>query len=310
MWHSGFFATALMALALLGFTGSETAQASYPASSEFSLNSPAGAPGLQESFKLAEAGSSAATPKNSPEKQKPPVKEDEGFFTKTLNSLIGDDKDKQADKASGDKDGKKEEDGFLTKTLKTLVGNEDDKDKKKTKKKSLNPLEVAPTVSATKKVKKDEPKTAISETKATLKDSFKKMVDVGSVKDKDGSAKKEKEGLLTKYLGGGDKKEKPAAGKPVKGTPKEKTKEAKKDEGGLFDSIIGGGDKKKDEPATKQVKVEKKVSPSKPQKITAKKSSGDEAKELEKDRGGTEKGKNVLKESFKSLLKKDAEKQE
>lgn len=294
MRHPGFFATGLMALAFLGFTGSETALASYPASSEFPLNPSAGTPILPESIILAATGDKATTPKNSPkktqskapaaDKQKPPVKEEEGFFSKTLKSLLG---------------------------------NEDDKGKTKTRKKPLNPMEVAPTVSATKKVEQFEPTTAKSETKETLKQSFESLIDMGGGKDPGDSgdaqsAKKDDGGLLTKILGGGDKKDKPAAGKQVKGTPREKTKEAKKDEGGLLDSILGGGDKKKDPTAAKPVKVKAKVSPpahTQPRKITAKQTVGSEAENLEKDRGGTQKGKNILKESFKSLLKKDAEKE-
>lgn len=326
MRHSGFFATGLMVLAFLGFAGTETARASYPASSEFSLNPSAGTPILPESIKLAATGDKVAPPKKTQskapaaEKQKQPVKEEEGFFSKTFNSLIGNDKDKSADKDSknkntaGKKDGQKEEEGFLAKTLKSLVGNDDDKDKTKTRKKPLNPMEVAPTVSATKKVEKYEPTTAKSETKDTLKKTFENLVDLGGGKDQGDAQSVEKDdgGLLSKILGGGDKKDKPAAGKTVKGTPKRKIKAAKKDEGGLFDSILGGGDKKKDSTAEKQAKVKAKVSqpaPTKSRQITAKQKLGSEAENLEKDRGGTEKGKNILKESFKSLLKKEAEKE-
>ena len=74
--------------------------------------------------------------------------------------------------------------------------------------------EVAPTVSATKKVEQFEPTTAKSETKETLKQSFENLVDMGGGKDPGDSgdaqsAKKDDGGLLTKILGGGDKKDKP-----------------------------------------------------------------------------------------------------
>lgn len=319
MRHSGFWATGIMILALFGFAGSSTALAAYSTSPEFSMERPLAAAASERSFTLAKAGDKKASQKNSPKKE-----EEEGFFSKTLKSLVGDDDKKK--KSAGKKDGKKEEEGFFTETLKTLVGKDDDKAEKKAKKKRLNPMEVAPTASATKEKEKFQPTTAKTETKATLKDSFSKLVDLGESKDKGGSSqegdpsgKKKEKGLLSKYLGGGDKKDKPAAGKPVKGTLAKETKEAKitkeakKDEGGLLDSILGGGDKKKDQTTTKQVKVEKKVNQpapgKKPRKLTAKQTLGDEEKQLEKDRGGTEKGKNVLKESFKSLLKKDAEKE-
>ena len=48
--------------------------------------------------------------------------------------------------------------------------------------------------------------------------------------------------------------------------------------------------------------VEKKAAPPKPKSITARKYIEDEEAQLEKNRGGVKKGKNVLKESFKTLI--------
>ena len=204
-------------------------------------------------------------------------KKEEGLLTKTLSTLVGDDKKDEKKAVSKPKPKKpepqkvakkkaepeKKEEGFLTKTLKTLVGGDEDKDKKKSKKEetakkeALNPINMVPTGSAKKKKKEEQPKTAISETKKTLKDSFEKLIGVGAV----------------------DK-------------PAEETKPA----------------------VTKQAKAEKpvvkKAAPPAPQpkRITARKYLEEEEAQLEKDRGGVAKGKNVLKESFKTLVTDDKKK--
>jgi hypothetical protein len=199
-------------------------------------------------------------------------KKEEGLLTKTLNTLVGDDKKDEKKAVSKPKkpepqkvakkkaEPEKKEEGFLTKTLKTLVGGDDDKKKSKkeetAKKEVLNPINMVPTGSAKKK-KEEQPKTAISETKKTLKDSFEKLIGVGAV----------------------DK-------------PAEETKPA----------------------ATKQAKAEKPVKKKaappapKPKRITARKYLEEEEAQLEKDRGGVAKGKNVLKESFKTLVTDDKKK--
>ena len=209
---------------------------------------------------------------------KPP--EDEGLLTKTLKTLVSDDekeKKKSAAKPKPQKTAgkkaepkkkqeKKQEEGLLTKTLKTLVGgDEDEKEKKKektAKKKSLDPIHMVPTGSVThkkEKVKKEETKTAKSETKKTIKESFEKLIGVGAV---------DKEKIET--------------------TPDKATQQAK---------------------AVK--KVEEKPAPPappRPKRITARKYIEEEEAQLEKDRGGVKKGKNILKESFKTLVNEEKKK--
>lgn len=216
---------------------------------------------------------------------KKPV-EEEGFLTKTFKQLIGGDDDKkeaasksQLQKTAGKKP-EKEEEGFLTKTLKTLVGS-DTKNEKKAKKNTLNPINMAPTGSSAQKREEEQPKTAKSETKKTLKDSFEKLIGVGAVKDEDDS-------------------------KSAK----------KKESGGLLDSILGGSNKKKEASATKQAKakdtVKKTSAPAKPRKLTARKYVADEEEEeqLGKNYAGAKKGKNILKETFKTLVTDDKKKGE
>jgi len=161
---------------------------------------------------------------------KKPEKEEESFLTKTLKLLVGGDDAKKEDasqvkleKASG-KAPEKEEPGLLTKTLKKLIGGDDDQkiDPEKAKQNPLNPLNIAPTVSATQKQKEDKPQaqTAKTETQATLKGSFKKLIGVDAAKDKAKtldtvvkSSGKEESGVtaaLKKILGGGDKKDPPS----------------------------------------------------------------------------------------------------
>ena len=203
-------------------------------------------------------------------------KKEEGLLTKTLNTLVGDDKkdEKKAvskpqkpepQKVAKKKDEpEKKEEGFLTKTLKTLVGGDEDEDKKKSKKEettakkeALNPINMVPTGSAKKKKTEEQPKTAISETKKTLKDSFEKLIGVGTVD------------------------------KPAEEAKPAVTKQAKAEK-----------------------PVEKKAAPPAPQpkRITARKYLEEEEAQLEKDRGGVAKGKNVLKESFKTLVTDDKQK--
>ena len=198
-------------------------------------------------------------------------KKEEGLLTKTLNTLVGDDKKDEKKAVSKPKkpkpqkvakkkaESEKKEEGFLTKTLKTLVGGDDDKKKSKkeettAKKEALNPINMVPTGSAKKKTE-EQPKTAISETKKTLKDSFEKLIGVGA--------------------------------KPAEETKPPVTKQAKAEK-----------------------PVEKKAAPPAPQpkRITARKYLEEEEAQLEKDRGGVAKGKNVLKESFKTLVTDDKKK--
>jgi hypothetical protein len=234
--------------------------------------------------------------------------EEEGFFTKTLKSLVGGDDDKKDTASSKSlvqktavKKPEKKEEGMLTKTLKTLVGD-------------------------------DEKKTAIPTTKAQ------------KTGVKSAEPEKKEEGLLTKTLKtlvGGDKKDKkaektakkdalnpidivPTGSKKTKKKGKEQPKtamsETKKTLKDSFEKLIGVGavDEKAIEEkskaakqATKQAKavkkVEKKVAP-KPKRITARKYIESEADQLEKDRGGTKKGKNVLKDSFEKLISEDDKK--
>lgn len=232
----------------------------------------------------------------------PEKKEEQSFISKTLSKLMGDDKGK-AEK-SADSKPEKEEPGLLTRALKKLVGGDEDKAKKKTQNNPLNPVNVAPTVSATQKTAADQkPKTAKSETKATLKDSFKKLIGVDAAKDKAKAsvvktAEQEDSGMMSafkKILGGGDKKEKPASGKPAGKAPLADTKQAKKTS-----------------PApAKQAQAEGTEAPgAKPVSGNTRKYLGQQGEEeqLEEDRGGVKKGKNILKESFKILVQDDKKK--
>jgi hypothetical protein len=348
MWHSRFFGTLLAVQALLGFMESQTVLAAYPTSSEFSTSQSQEIRGLDGSFQLAIMGGSAVPldipqvdilPEKSPEKIQPakpaveqpavtqkeepkkaskpkskkvkkakvkkaPAKkpvEDEGFLTKTFKQLVGSNDDKkvaasksQLQKTAGkmpEPEKEKEEEGLLTKTLKSLMGG----DKKKEQTAKTNPINTAPIGSATKKKVEDQPKTAKSETKKTLKDSFEKLIGVGAVKDE------------------GD----PKSAKTDK--PAGKTKSAKTEEsGGLMGGILGGSDKKKEPSATKQAKaedaVQKTSAPAKPRKLTARKyvadDDGGEEGQSEGNYAGAEKGKNLLKESFKTLIAEDKKKEE
>jgi hypothetical protein len=344
MWHYRFFGALLTVLAILGFIGSQTALASYPGSAEFSKDQ--ATRGAKDSFRLAVVGGGSAIPlgiptEPSPEKKQPakstvekpkatqkkksentstpkkkkvkkadvknspaekPV-EEEGFLTKTFKQLVGSDDDKkeatskpQLQKTAGKKyEPAKEEEGLFTKTLKTLVGG-DKKEEKTAKKNTLDPINVAPTGSASSEKKEEEKsKTAKSETKKTLKDSFEKLIAVGAVKEDDKASQ---------------------ATKPAEPTKSAKTEES----GGFLDGILGGSKKKKDTaPAPKQAKVEdvedtveKTPAPAKPKRITAKKYVADEEEEepTNKSYGGAQKGKNVLKESFKTLVTDDKKQEE
>lgn len=348
MWHLRFIGTQFAVLVLLGFMGSQAAQAGYPASPDFSIKSSQPARGLEGSFQVAVMGSNTLPldipkgtlpskaqsekpvtekPKATPPAAKKPKatskeaskpkkkvktanvkkapaanpapavakKEEEGFLTKTLKTLVGDsntskslekkeeglltktlsslvgEEKKAVSKAKKPEPQKvakkklepekeKPEEGFLTKTLKTLVGGDDEKDTSKkeeaAKKEVLNPMNMVPT-GTTKKKNEEEPNTAISETKKTLKDSFEKLIGVGTV---DKSAE-EPQPPVTKQA----KAEKPEV--------------------------------KKAEPPAPQ-----------PKRITARKYIEDEETQLEKDRGGVAKGKNVLKESFKTLVSDEKQK--
>jgi hypothetical protein len=234
-------------------------------------------------------------------KKTEPVKEEEGLFTKTLKTLVGDGDDKKdaTSKSPSAKTVKKipapekEEEGLLTKTLKSLVGGDDKKKEQTTEKNTLNPITMAPTGSTTQKKEEKQPKTAKSETKKTLKDSFEKLIGVGAVKG-DGNSKTAKTG-------------KPAG----------QTKSAKKEEsGGLLEGILGGSNKK-DSPqqAKAEGAVKESPAPARPARITARKyieqeEAQNEEAQLEKNRGGVKKGKNVLKESFKTLITDDKKKEE
>ena len=236
----------------------------------------------------------------------PEKKEEQGFISKTLSTLMGDDKGKA--KKAADSKPEKEEPGLLTRTLKKLVGGDADQPEKKTQNNPLNPINVAPTVSATKKTVADQkPKTAKSETKATLKDSFKKLIGVDAAKDKAKAsdsvvktAKQEDSGVtstIKKILGGGDKKEKLAAGTPVGKAPSADTKQAKK-------TSPAPAKQAQADPAA--------ASEMKPVSGNTRKYLGqkDEKDQLEENRGGVKKGKNILKESFKILVKDDKKKEE
>jgi len=213
--------------------------------------------------------------KKAPAKQ--PVKEEDGFLTKTFKQMVGSDDDKkkatsnsQIQKTAG-KAPEKEGDGFLTQTLKKLVGGDKKEEEKKAKKNPLSPLNTAPGGSAPKKKVEEQSKTAKSETKKTLKDSFKELIGVGAVSN-EGDSKSAKSD-----------------------NPVEEAKSAKK----------------QDSSATKQAEVRetaKKASASaKPKKLSAKKYSEDDEKGEEEQSsgnyGGAKKGKNLLKESFKTLVK-------
>ncbi len=181
----------------------------------------------------------------------------------------GDDKKKaapkpQPQKTAGKKSepGKKEE-GLLTKTLKSLMGGGKKKEEQTAKKSVLDSLNMVPG-STSKKKTEEQPKTAKSETKATLKNSFKKLIGVGNVKDKsDDQPVKKKE-----FAG-------PLGGESPKVTPKLVTAEDT---------------------------VERKAAPP---RTLAVRPIDDEEEQLESDRGGVKKGKNILKESFKTLVTKD-----
>ena len=335
MWHSRFFGTLLAVLAILCCIGGQTVLAAYPASSQLSMSQPQETRGLEGSFQLAVMGGNTVpldtppeksaekvqaekpaveTPKTTPKAPQPikkkvkkadvkkaPAKkpvEEEGFLTKTFKQLIGSDDDTtkaatkpQIQKTSGKTPEKKEE-GLLTKTLKTLVGG-DEKKENTAKNNPLNPIDTAPTGSAIKKTGEEQPKTAKSETKKTLKDSFEKLIGVGAVSDDDDS-KSAKTGITQE----------------TKSTQKQQS-------GGLLEGILGGSDKKKDSSATKQAKakdtVEKTSAPAKPRKLAAKKYTADSEEDegrSEKNYGGAKKGKNLLKESFKTLVSEDKKKKE
>lgn len=331
MRYFRFLGTILTVLGLLGFIGSQTALAGYPISSEFSMSQPQSARGLDGSFQIAVVNGSTTPLGNPPEQppaevesekpalQKPkavrkssnpknkkvnkasvkkvPAKkpaEEEGFLTKTFNQLVGSDDDKKKDasksqvKKTAGKAPAQEDESLLTKTLKTLVGGEE-KEEKTAKKNSLNPINTTPADTKTKKIVQEKPKTAKAETKQTLKDSFEKLIGVGAVEDKGDSQSA--------------KTDKPAG----------KTKSAKKEEsGGLLEGILGGSDDKKVATAKKPVKAENAVkkspAPAEPKKLAARKypvdpDVADDHDQVEKNYGGAKKGKNLLKESFKTLVK-------
>lgn len=201
----------------------------------------------------------------------------EGLLTKTLKSLVsdGDDKKRAAPKPKLQKTaekkaepGKKEE-GLLTKTFKSIMGGDKKKEEQTAKKSALDPINMVSTGSSTKK-KTEEPsktKTAKSETKATLKDSFEKLIGMGNVKDK---------------------------------------KEAQPEKNKKFAAPLGGDGPKS---TKKLVKAEETVEKTpKRAKLTARKYNETEEDQLEKDRGGTEKGQNVLKDSFKKLVTEEKKK--
>lgn len=327
MQYSRILGTILTVLALVGFMGSQKALAGYSISPEVSESQSLSARGFDGSFQIAVINESTTPPEQPPAKvetEKPAPKkpkvvpksskpkkkevnkakvqkvatkkpaEEEGFLTKTFKQLVGSDDEKkkavpksQAQKAAG-KAPAKEEEGLLTKTLKTLVGG-DENEEKTTKKNSLNPINATPADTTTKKKVQEQPKTAKAETKKTLKDSFEKLIGVGAVEDT------------------GDSK----SAKTDK--PTGETKSAKKKEsGGLLDGILGGDEDKKVATAKKQAKVEDAVkeppAPAEPKKIEARNYKvdpdvADDRDHVEKNYGGAKKGKNLLKESFKTLVK-------
>ena len=339
MRHSRFLGTILTVLGLLGFIGSQTALAGYPISSEFSMSQSQSAQGLDGSFQLAVMNGST-TPVDNPPKQPPaevepekptpekkpkavrksskpkkkkikkaktkkaPAKkpaEEEGFLTKTFKQLVGSDDDnkkKDASKLQVKKTAVKtpapEDESLLTKTLKTQVGSEE-MEEKTAEKNSLNPINTTPADTKTKKIAEEQPKTAKAETKQTLKDSFEKLIGVGAVKDK-GDSKSAKTD-----------------------SPAGETKSAKKKEsGGLLDGILGSNDDKKVATAKKSAKVEntvKEPAPAEPKKLAARKypvdpDVADDRDQMEKNYGGAKKGKNLLKESFKTLVKDEKKAEE
>ncbi|MDH5762995.1 MAG: hypothetical protein OEZ51_08440 [Nitrospinota bacterium] len=241
---------------------------------------------------------------------KKPEKEEEGFLTKTLRSIVGEDDPKKEDPAKGKlqktvgkQSEKEEEEGFLTKALKSIVG-EDDKDKKETEKNALNPINMAPTGSAAHKEDQEQPKTAKSETKEKLKDSFEKLIGVGAVKDQDATSE---DAVRSAGKGTQDSEASPGGTKSAR----------KEDSGGLLDGILGG-EKARDTAEAQQAKVDAEDKPevkpaatttSKPRKIAAQHRAEDEDREIEDNRG-VKKGKNVLKESFKTLLKEEKKEDE
>ncbi len=300
MRQISFLGTVFATLALWGFLTGPVA--AYPTSD--APGQPSGATAVSDWERVAEAKpAKPADPK--PEKEKP------GLLTKTLKLLVGgDDANKEdasqakLEKASGNAP-EKEEPGLLIKTLKKLVGGDDDKkkDPQKAKQIPLNPINIAPTVSATQKQKEDKPqvKTAKTETKATLKDTFKKMIGVDAAKEMAKasdtvvkSAKQEESGVtatLKKILGGSGKKDPPAG----KAQPAE-TQQAKKQESGTAKQAQA---KTSEEPAVKRTSGQTRKYLGKPS----------EQDQLEEDRGGVKKGKNILKESFKILVQ-DEKKEE
>lgn len=222
--------------------------------------------------------------------QKPAPAEDKGFISGTIDKIFGeDDKAAKPEKAKGGKE--EPEEGLLTKTLKSIVGGEEDKNK--SKKKDVNPLDVIPTVSATKKKEADQPKTAKTETKKKLKDSFEQLISAGDAGDAgqeattaeargsaNPSAKKDDSGGILGNLLGGEKDNGKTDAEPVKTVKAGKTKPAE------------------------QIKARKLPS----RKLPETKGLGNEEKQLEQERGvASKKGKNVLKESFKTLLDKEKE---
>jgi len=293
MRQINFLGTVFATLALWGFlTGPVAAYPTLDAPGK-----PSGATAVSDWERVAEAKPSK------PVDQKP-EKEEPGLFTKTLKLLVGgDDANKEdasqakLEKASG-KATEKEEPGLLTKTLQKLVGGDDDKkkDPKKAKQNPLNPINIAPTVSVTQKQKEDKPQvtTAKTETKATLKDSFKTLIGVDAAKEKAKtldtvvkSSKQEESGVtvtLKKILGGGDKKDPPAG----KAQPAE-TQQAKKKESGTAKQAQA---ETSEEPAVKRTSGQTR-------KYLGKQSEEDQ---LEVNRGGVKKGRNILKESFKTLV--------
>lgn len=328
MRYVRFLGMFLGGVALFGFTGAQTGWAAYSSPTDTTSRS-VSASGFDGRFRLAVTGdttipaleteSASMVPPEElePEKKKKkkrktkvsqapkpkpkPVekKEEEGFLSKTYDSLFGDDEKKPEPKAGKAKSAKsknskakdakaEEEEGFLTNALKTLVGEDEEEGKGKAKE-EINPLEAAPTVSATKgKDKGHKTKTAKTETKEQLKSSFEQLIGSG---DK----------------GDGGKESAPADDAKA-------TQSAKKDDSGSLLGNLLSGDKD-DKGKTKQAKVEKAkakaepVEQKKPRKLQSRKAAnskaiGSEEEQLEKDRGGVKKDNNLLKESFKSLLDK------
>jgi len=218
----------------------------------------------------------------------PSVKKEEGFFTKTLKTLVGGDEGKKSpasnslvQKSAGKApEPAKKEEGLLSKTLSTLVGGDEEK------KKSSSKPKLQKTAS-----KKPEPE---KKEEGLLTKTLKSLV--GSDEKEKKKEKKAKKKTLTSIDMA------PAAGVAVKkekketktATAKSETKKTIKDS---FQKLIGVGavDKSaiKPEPeVTKKAevkKVVKKKAAPKPQRITAKKYIEQEEAELEKSRGGVKK---------------------